>query len=307
MKCTTARESFSLLLYGELSFEEEELLVRHLEQCPACREALEAERRMHQGLDGAEEDIPAPLLVRCRQDLAARLESERQVTARGFWSRVSRGWPALALPSGAFARPVAAVALLAIGFFGARLTRNGFPFGGGQHAANPPVTTRVRFVDSATPGKVKLVLEETRQRVISGSLKDEPIRELLLAAAADPSDPGLRVDSMDILKTQGGSADVRKTLLYALQNDPNAGVRMKALEGLKPFVGDEETRQVLCQVLLNDDNPGVRTQAIDLLAQSKGPDVVGTFQELMRHEPNSYIRLRSRRALREMNASVETF
>jgi hypothetical protein len=307
MKCDTARDSFALLLYGELSFEEEELLERHLGECDDCRVAFEAERRVHQALDGVDEDIPLPLLVRCRKDLAARLESERSVAVKGFWGRVKRHLPLLAFPAGAFAKPVAAVALVALGVFGARIFQNGMPFIGGQHSAPPPATTRVRFVDSAAPGQVKLILEETRQRVVSGSPDEAPIRELLLAAAADPSDPGLRVDSMDLPKTHSGSADVRRTLLFALQNDTNAGVRLKAIEGLKSFAGDDEMRQVLCQVLLNDDNPGVRTQAIDLLAQAKGPDIVGTFQELMRREHNNYIRLRSQRALREMNASVETF
>ena len=308
MTCDKARGHFSFFLYGELSFEEEELLEQHLEECEACRAALARERTLHQSLDLTATEVPQDLLIRCRKDLASRLESERQVVAAiSPWRRFRRALAALVLPSGPMAKPVGAMALLAIGFFGGHLLQKNFTFGDQQNATATPATTRVRFVDSATPGKVKLILEETRQRVVSGSLDEEPIRSLLLSAASDPSDPGLRVDTMDILKSQGGSADVRKALLYAVRNDPNAGVRLKAIEGLKPFVGDEETRDVLCQVLLNDDNPGVRTQAIDLLAQTKGPDIVGTFQELMRSEHNNYIRMRGQRALREMNASVETF
>jgi hypothetical protein len=35
--------------------------------------------------------------------------------------------------------------------------------------------------------------------------------------------------------------------------------------------------------------------------------VVGVLQESMRREDNDYIRLRTQRVLREMNASVDTF
>ena len=98
-----------------------------------------------------------------------------------------------------------------------------------------------------------------------GSLDDQQIRALLLSAAKDPSDPGLRAETVDILNMRAQSADVRDALIFAVQHDSNAGVRMKAMDGLKPFVRDPEVRTALTQVLLSDSNPGLRTQAIDLL------------------------------------------
>ena len=59
--------------------------------------------------------------------------------------------------------------------------------------------------------------------------------------------------------------------------------------------------------MLHDDNAGIRTQAIDLIFQRREKELVGVLQELMRREDNDYIRLRTQRALREMNASVDTF
>jgi HEAT repeat protein len=142
---------------------------------------------------------------------------------------------------------------------------------------------------------------------LSGNLDDQSIRKLLLAAAKDPSDPGLRVESVDLLKGQPESTEIRRALLYALQHDANSGVRLKALDGLKGFAEDPETRKALTQVLLTDQNPGVRTQVIDLLIQHKNDNMVGVLQELMRKEDNGYIRMRCQRALNDMNASVETF
>ena len=42
--CEKVREQLSLLLYGELSFDEEETVDGHLESCAECRTALERER-----------------------------------------------------------------------------------------------------------------------------------------------------------------------------------------------------------------------------------------------------------------------
>ena len=162
-------------------------------------------------------------------------------------------------------------------------------------------------MEPAGAGKVQIVLEETRQRVLSGRVEDQSIQNLLLAAARDPQDAGLRVESVDLLKSGPDSAEVRNALLYALQHDSNPGVRLKALDGLKNSAADAQVRQVLTQVLLHDDNPGVRTQAIDLLIQHKEDRMVGLLQELMRKEDNGYVRLRCKKALHEMNASVETY
>jgi HEAT repeat protein len=152
-----------------------------------------------------------------------------------------------------------------------------------------------------------LVLEEVRQKTMTGRLDDDRIRQMLLTAAADPSDPGLRARTLDVLKDQGEETTVRRALLAALRQDTNSGVRLKALEGLKPFARDPETRKVLSQVLLTDDNPGVRTQAIDLLVENMQTEVIGTLQELIIRESNPYIRQKSLKALRDANASVETF
>jgi hypothetical protein len=162
-------------------------------------------------------------------------------------------------------------------------------------------------VEPVGSGKVQIVVDETRQRVLSGNLDDQSIQRLLLTAAKDPSDAGLRVESVDLLKSRPQSAEVRKALLYAVRHDSNAGVRLKALDGLKEFADDPETRQTLTQVLLKDDNPGVRTQVIDLLIQHHPASMVGVLQELMGKEDNGYIRMRCQRALHDMNASVESY
>jgi HEAT repeat protein len=188
-----------------------------------------------------------------------------------------------------------------MGFFGGRM----LPVDSGT-AVNP-VLSRVSFVEPRESGQVQIVLEETRQRVLSGDMDDDDIRSLLLRAARESSDPGVRVETMDLLKRQSEAQDVRRALLHALRNDDNAGVRLKALEALRPYAAQDDTRVALADVLLKDQNPGVRTQAVDMLMQKGAPEMVGLLQEIMTREDNHYVRMKVQRALADLNASAEMF
>ena len=95
-------------------------------------------------------------------------------------------------------------------------------------------------------------------------MNDGNIQRLLLAAAHEDN-PAVRVESVDLLRSQSGSTEVRDALLNVLSQDSNPGVRLKALEGLKPLAADAEVRKTLRRVLLTDDNVAVRMQVIDLL------------------------------------------
>jgi hypothetical protein len=291
--CASVRESFALYLYGELCFDDEERVESHLDGCVECRGALDREKALHAALDHVEIGPDPSLLGECREDLRARLHQEEAAPrpARPKW------W------SGGWLRPAAAFALLSIGFFAAR--------GYQAMRLSEPGTSRVRYVEAASGGRVQIVLDETRQRIVSGRLDDLQIRALLLGAAKDPADPGLRAETVNILNTDAQSAEVRDALVYALRHDQNSGVRLKALEGLKPFAREPDVRAALAQVLLSDSNPGLRTQAIDLLtvgpAENLDRRIVGTLQELMSREENSYVRERSQRALELMKASAQTY
>lgn len=304
MTCETVRADLSLYLYGELSFDQEEAIEQHLEQCAPCRVECEKERRMHAAVDMTIEQPSPALLAECRQALLARLELKTGTAARlALWPRIAElfSWRATWL------RPAGALALLTLGFLGGRLVP-GRP--GDSLAARPAadvMATRVRNVEPGADGRVRIVFDETRQRTVMGAPNDERIRALLLAAAQDQADAGLRVESVGLLQKESADEEVRQALLQALERDNNPGVRMKALEGLRPYSGDARVRRTLAQVLLRDDNAGLRTQAIDLLTQHRQGDMVGVLQELMQNEENEYIRLRTQRALRDMKASVDTF
>jgi hypothetical protein len=306
--CEKIRTQLSMLLYGELSFDEEEAVDAHLESCAECRTALERERELHAALDQAQAEPPASVLWGSRQNLKERIAAEHGPSSSrrvSWWDRfLDTAW----------LKPIGGLALVTVGFLGARLTPD-LGLGVTGMSLADPGAQRVRSVEPSPNGGIQIVLDETRQRVVSGGLDDQNIRVLLLSAAKDPSDPGLRYETVGILNDRAQAAEVRDTLIYALEHDENAGVRLKAMDGLRPFVKQPEVRKALAGVLLSDGNPGMRTQAIDLLTQgvgeSTGPalgrDIIGTLQELMNRENNAYVRQRGQRVLQLVNASQETY
>ena len=165
----------------------------------------------------------------------------------------------------------------------------------------------VRSIEPDSSGGVQIAVDDVHRRVVSGGIEDRNIRSLLLRAAHEESNPGVRVESVQVLTTMASSADVRAALLDAVQHDPNPGVRLKALEGLKQFAQDGQVRRALTAVLMNDSNPGVRMEVIDLLVAHHDDSMVGMMQKMVSKESDGYVRGRLERALISMNASPGTF
>ena len=322
MKCEAVQDRLALLLYGELGFDEEERMDGHLEGCAACRGALERQRALHAAIDDVAV-MPSPALVEsCREDLFETLAAEGGRSAEPMKkaepAKKSEGWwpQVMASFEGVFPmnwmKPAGAVALVAIGFVAARMVP-AFGPGAGFHAMDIANlgAAQVRNVQEDGNGRVSIMLNETKQRTVSGSLQDAAIRNLLVAAAKGSSDPGLRAETVTILVGGAGSAEVRDALVFALENDQNAVVRWRAMEGLKPYTHDRAVQTALAGVLQHDLNPGMRTQAIDLLTSDAGPvmdrDVVGVLQEMMSREEDAYIRQRAEKMLQAAKASAGVY
>jgi hypothetical protein len=304
MNCKNIREQFALLLYGELSFDEEERIDSHLDGCAECRDALARQKVLHEALDAAAVTPSPALLNRCREDLAEMLPREKRASGReSWWSQIAGNWKIQ------FLRPVGAVALLAIGFFAAKVTPglSGVAsmglgdFGGAQ----------VRNVAAQPDGTLRIVFDEKRERTISGNRDDQRIRQLLMAAAKEASDPGLRAQTVTILVGEANESDVREALAFAMANDENTNVRLKAMEGLERYANDPMVQNALAHVLLNDPNTGMRTRVIDALTGHEGQELdrqmVGALQELMSREDDSDVRERARQMLHSIKASAETY
>jgi anti-sigma factor RsiW len=311
MNCDSVARILALYCYGELPPEEEDRVEDHLDGCATCRDELERQRSLMAALDRRETDVSGELLAECRSGLMTAIE-RNQAPARDSsrsqaWSSIRQGCASLLTGFWALRQPLGAVALVALGYFSAYFTGAARVPSGPDAGGGAPTIARVRSVRPGASGHVQIALDEVRARVVSGRMDDRNIQRLLLEAARDENNPGVRVESIDFLKDHAASAGVRAALLTAAAHDPNPGVRLKALEGLKRLPPDAEVRQTLAQVLLQDDNPGVRIQAIDMLMANRDDSMVGMLQNLVDKEDNSYVRLRCEKALKAMNASVGTF
>ena len=69
MNCDVVIQQIPLLLYGELSFEEEELMQQHLDACVSCRSETERTKALHASIDSAELEPDPVLLADCRRNL----------------------------------------------------------------------------------------------------------------------------------------------------------------------------------------------------------------------------------------------
>lgn len=300
MKCEKVTEELPLYLYGEAAPDREEEIEAHIHGCAGCRRELGRQQHLSAALDRYRLDVPSLMLPECRRDLARAIEREQLKPRLGNWLAGFR-WNPVAW------RPVGALALVALGFFSSRMVpRDAAPVNGASLGPET-VVSAIRSVQPDASGGVEIAYDETRRRMVTGKAADGRIAQLLLAAARDEANAGLRVESLDILKDLPESDDVRGALIHALRQDPNPGVRLKAIEGLKPMAAHPDVRKTLASVLLRDDNAGVRVQAIDLLVQHRDRELVGVLQNLVRKENNNYVRLRCKNALEEMNASVGTF
>lgn len=311
MNCDSVSDLIPLYYYGELTPEEEDGVEEHTHQCRECARAVEQQRMLSAALDRREMQAPPLLLEDCRADLLATVRGGvSQIAAparkKGPWGLFLDALADSFANLNRLRQPVGAVALVAIGFFGARLMNPARNLSPSPALSDDNTFTTVRSVQADRAGGVQIAFDETRRRVERGRMDDPRIQSLMLAGIHEDN-PAVRVESVDLLKGHAEAAEVRDALLNAVVHDTNMGVKLKALEGLKPLASDAEVRKTLSRVLISDDNPYVRIQVMDLLVAHRDQYMVGLLQGQVQKERDNGVRIKLEKALKDMNASVGTF
>jgi hypothetical protein len=306
MKCEWVRENITLQVYGELADDARHELEQHVARCADCAAELKAEQEFHDLLTQDIEVEPTPnLLTASRMRLQEALETAEQ---GGLWRRLAFD-PTNWLRQVRFS-PALASAILILGFTGGvgtsyRVLVHQPP--SLPTAITPaPAEASITGIQSITqdPGTNQIAIKYNTVSTLEtqGSLNDQRIQQLLLFAARNNYNSGVRMDSVDLLTQKPNVSQVRDALIYALRYDTNPGVRLKALDGLGGFVKDDvRVRDAVLEALVNDANPGVRTEALRLIEPAKADGSVrGVLMALAARDQSQYIKSQARTMLAQL-------
>lgn len=307
MKCHEFEQLSALYISDELAPGERADFEAHTASCDTCRSGLEEMRRFERTIEVCPKPEPSPdFLAHCRMSLDDALDRE-QLGWRGlllawFWS------------SSPFAvsRTAAVAALVLLGF-GLGWTLR--PRMGSLHPVTPAGQAssfdlnnyRVRSISQVAQdpqsGGVRITLDAERRVTLEGSLDDPRIREVLVNTMKNYDNPGIRRDTLDVLRADPEEPSIRDALMHAL-HDGNPGVRLAALSTVNHMDCMNDTHGALLRVAEKDPNVGVRTAAIDALVQhlqQEGPDdeVTDGLEKLATTDPDAAVRLRCLAALRK--------
>ncbi|HLZ40482.1 MAG TPA: HEAT repeat domain-containing protein [Candidatus Sulfotelmatobacter sp.] len=314
MKCEWVRENIVLQVYGELADDAQHELEQHVARCADCAAELKAEQDFHALLSQDQAGYPtANLLAASRMRLQEALETAEQ----GHW------WHRLAFDPANWLRqmrfsPALASVILILGFaagigttykiYGTRVTPQGptpVANNGGNNSQTATEPT-IAGIDSITqvPGtdQVSIKYNTISTQEKQGSLNNQEIQQLLLYAARNNYNSGVRVDSVDLLAQRSSDQQVRDALMYALQNDTNPGVRLKSLDALGNYVKtDTNVRDAVLRALVNDTNSGVRIEALRLIEPVKADGSVrGVLMALASKDQSTYIKSQARTMLAQL-------
>jgi hypothetical protein len=311
MKCDWVKDNIVFYVYNELEDDARYEVEQHLARCPECTAELKAARKFHATLSQSPVAEPSPnLLAASRMRLQEGLETttqgglwQRLIFDPGNWLRQARMAPALAavIFIVGFGGGIAAT----YNFIGSRSTITNIA-GETSNSGGSPLEASITGIRSVTqePGsnQVSIKVDTVTTQDVQGSLNDQRIQQLLLFAARNNFNSGVRMDSVELLTQAPNETNVREVLMYSLQNDTNPGVRLKALDGLSGFVRqDVRVRNAVLQSLISDANPGVRMQALHLVEPMKADSGVrSVLTKLEQSDQNVSIRSQARAMLAQV-------
>jgi hypothetical protein len=305
MKCEWVKQNILLYVYNELPDDARYELEQHLGRCADCTAELKTTRQFHAMLSELPVEEPSPNLVAASR---MRLQEGLETAEQGrFWHRMIFD-PAAWLRQIRFA-PALAAAIFIVGFAGGITTSYKVLSGGTSIATVPvsaPAESSITGIQSITqnPGSnhISIKYDTVSTQEAQGSLNDQRIQQLLLFAARNNYNSGVRMDSVDLLTQEPNNSHVREALMYALRYDSNPGVRLKALDGLGPYVkSDSRVRDAMLEALVQDSNPGARTEALHLLEPVRADGSVrSVLQKLAESDQNPYIRSQARLMLAQL-------
>ena len=307
MNCEWVKENAFLYAYDELADDQRFEFEQHVNRCTGCADEVKSLRGLRDAMSAAPVLEPsASLLASARMRLQEQLEITQQEKG---WKR----WfydPFAMLGQLKFSPALAAV-LLMFGFAGGAGVAYKMANNSGRPIIDrPPVIAQnqasvagIREIQQdPANNKVQIKYDTLQPQTAVGSVNDPQIQQLLLFAARNNTNSGIRLNSIDVLTQQPEDSKIREALIASLRYDSNPGVRLKTLEALGPYVkSDVVIRNAMVEALLHDGNPGVRSLALQMLQPVAADGTVRmALQFLAEKDKDQAIRRQARAMLASM-------
>ncbi len=310
--CTDVAPLLLFYMCEELTDFEHAAVEAHLAGCANCAAAFVRERKLQEFVAGnvqpAEQLDPGGLLLaQCRSELEEALDDweAAEKNSRKFPESLRSLHPLVWLSRQFVAHPAFGTALLVFtgAVFGvmapqwyqvyvSRVARTEVPVmrvSAPQRLSEQDLANMDLAGINLTPapngtgaGTVEMRFTAEKPVVFEGSLDDSEVRRILASMVQNSQKygVGMRLDCLDALRTHSGDQDVRKILCLAARRDRNPAVRLRALEALQGSASDQAVREALLGAVLQY--------------------VESVLQELVRKDPNHYVRIQSALALRHL-------
>jgi HEAT repeat protein len=338
IRCEGIEELAILHACQELDPAEALALEAHVAECPACAAVVSREARLQQGIAALNQpadslDRSGLLLARCRSAFAEVLDDQQAKANPTGWRPVFSpiAWWNVLRDTLVYHPAMSMAALVVVGFMAGVLGQR-------SHVAQPALTHTVATPSVAAPKFTEQQLRSAASANVawvtpSGSpsprvqvqfMAQEPmniegppddadvLRALTFVLGNDQQfEPGVRMNSLDVLHTRCADSEVLRAVCTAARLDRNPRVRIKALDTLQELDQNPMVRETVIESLQNDENGAVRAEAIHLLINvlreeaSSGavdPKIVSVLRERLRNDPDNYIRTQSAAVLRQLSA-----
>jgi hypothetical protein len=321
---------------GELDPAVQAQLTAHLANCASCSAALKDEKELFAFLAAQRNEPDAGLLASCRANLDDALDREEEHGwfRRALGLRLPLNWLA---PRPAWSAAVLLIVGFAVGTSVPRLLHRPYVAAPSANAGTSDVSSGVASSDNVGvaspsftpidlhsadvaginvfpsgndgPPRVQLQLKSQQPMTVEGTVDDDNVKGVLLnvLSSGERFCPDVRLDAVACLSARSNDPEIRSALCRAVHKDRNPAVRLKALEALDGAGSQDMVRQTLLDALVEDQNPGVRIEAVNALREmaAKGQmdsdgHTVDVLRERMQKDPNTYIRLQSAAAVRDI-------
>ncbi len=282
MNCRENQELLEPLLRNELSPEQSEGLLAHLEQCGSCEEHFDLLQRLM-----TEQIIPEPdelSLARVRGEVLRTLRAEPRATAgsgRNWWRFAAAGFAAVItgglLLYGGYRLGMERVVSPASGLETARLDDGEAQLTSQIHRAalrsrdrqdleNSPYLYSNVQVRKLGEGRLALSFDVSRHLDLDLQRDDPLVNEVLVQSLLHDRAVGSRLKAISVADER---VDDRLTsaLIRTMLNDPNLAVRLKAETKLLQGAPAPELVDALVEVLQKEESVAMRLDAIDYLTR----------------------------------------